>query len=139
MYCIQYFYSRNMCRRSITNRVVYRLGLYLFHFLVYLKYSANHLPKHESSLPLLQVPANRPYPEPDQCITCPPLHFLNIHPNITLPSRLGLPSGLFPSGVPTKTLHAHAHTHTHTKTYIYIYTYTYIATNVHYTFHGSKI
>ena len=28
--------------------------------------------------------------------------------------RLGLPSGLFPSGFPTKTIFTHTHTHTHT-------------------------
>ena len=32
-------------------------------------------------------------------------HFLKIHINIILPSSLGLPSGLFPSGFPTKTLY----------------------------------
>ena len=34
----------------------------------------------------------------------PTSHLLKIHPNIIHPSRLGLPSGLFPSGFPTKTL-----------------------------------
>ena len=59
---------------------------------------------------------------------------------------LGLPSGLFPSGFPTKTLYVplsspirarcpayihtyiHTYTHTHTYIYIYIYTHTYIST-----------
>jgi len=33
-------------------------------------------------------------------------HFLKIHHNIILPLHLGLPSGLFPSAFPTKTLYA---------------------------------
>ena len=32
-------------------------------------------------------------------------HFLKIHLNIIFPSGLGLPSGLFPSGFPTKTVY----------------------------------
>ena len=32
-------------------------------------------------------------------------HLLEIHPNISTHLRLGLPSGLFPSGFPTKTLY----------------------------------
>ena len=35
----------------------------------------------------------------------PTTHFLNIHIIIILPSILGLPSGLFSSGFPTKILH----------------------------------
>ena len=34
-----------------------------------------------------------------------PTHFLKTHLNIILPLPLGLPSGLFPSGFPTKTLY----------------------------------
>ena len=34
----------------------------------------------------------------------PTSHLLEIHPNIIHPSSLGLPSGLLPSGFPTKTL-----------------------------------
>jgi hypothetical protein len=36
----------------------------------------------------------------------PPSHFLKIHFNIIPHIHLGLPSGLFPSGLPTKTLYA---------------------------------
>ena len=41
-------------------------------------------------------------PEP---VHTPTSHFLKIHVNIILHPRLGLPSGLFPSGFPTKTLY----------------------------------
>jgi hypothetical protein len=37
----------------------------------------------------------------------PTSHFLKIYLNITLPSTLGLPSGFFPSGFPTKFLYTH--------------------------------
>ena len=39
----------------------------------------------ECSLPRLQEPATRPYPEPDQSSPCFPSHFLTIHLNIILP------------------------------------------------------
>ena len=42
--------------------------------------------------------------QPNQ-VHIPTSHLLEIHPNIIHPLRLGLPSGLFPSGFPTKTLH----------------------------------
>ena len=59
----------------------------------------------EGSLPHSQVPPTCPYPEP---------HRSSPYPHIPLPEdililsshlRLGLPSGLFPSDIPTKTLY----------------------------------
>ena len=55
----------------------------------------------EGSLPHSQVPATCPRPEPARSSPYP--HFLKIHLNIILPSCMGLPGGLFPSGFPTKT------------------------------------
>ena len=60
----------------------------------------------ESSLPRLQVPATCPYPEPDQSSPCLPHH--NSWRSILIlfsHLRLGLPSGLFPPSIPTKTLY----------------------------------
>ena len=57
----------------------------------------------EGSLPHSQVTATCPYPEPD--LSCPYSHFLKIHFNFIPHLHLGLPSGLFPSGFPTKTLY----------------------------------
>ena len=61
--------------------------------------------EHEGSLPHSQVPTTCPYPEPHQSSPCSPPHFLKIH--LILSSHLcqGLPSDLFPSGCPTKTLY----------------------------------
>ena len=38
-------------------------------------------------------------------VHCSPSHFLKIHLNIILTAMPGFPSGLFPSGFPTKILH----------------------------------
>jgi hypothetical protein len=52
----------------------------------------------EGSLPCPQEPSTGPYPEPDQSGP--------YHSNIMHHLRLGLPSGLFPSGLPTNILYA---------------------------------
>jgi hypothetical protein len=57
------------------------------------------------SLPHSQVPASCPYPEPAQSSPYPTSYCLKIHVNISSHLRLGLPSGLFPSGFPTKSLY----------------------------------
>ena len=59
----------------------------------------------EGSLLHSQVPATCPYPEPDQSSTCP--HLTSWRSILILSSHrhLRLPSGLFPSGFPTQTLH----------------------------------
>ena len=60
----------------------------------------------EGSLPHSQQPATCPYPQPARSSLYPP------HPTFSRPFlissshlRLGLPSGLFPSGFPTNTLY----------------------------------
>ena len=61
----------------------------------------------EGSLPHSLEPATCPYPEPDKSSPCPPpSHFLNIHLNISSHLSPCLPSGLLPSGFPTKTQYA---------------------------------
>jgi hypothetical protein len=60
----------------------------------------------EDSSPHSQVPATCPYPEPEQSSPCLPfpLHEgrFQYYPSRL---RLSLPTGLFPSGFPTKTLY----------------------------------
>ena len=59
----------------------------------------------EGSLPHSQQPTTCPYPGPDRSSPYPP--FLYIHFNIILPSTPRFPSGIFPSGNPTKSPYAH--------------------------------
>jgi len=58
----------------------------------------------EGSSPLSQEPATAPYPEPDKASQRPPSYFLNIILILSSHLRLGLPSGVLPSGSATKTL-----------------------------------
>ena len=62
------------------------------------------------SLPYLQVPVTCPYPSQIDLVHALTLHFLQIHLTIIFPSKPGsskwsLKIGLFPSGLPTKTLY----------------------------------
>ena len=66
----------------------------------------------EGSLPHSQVPATSPYHEPARSSPVQSIQFIHPHPTswrsiLILSSHLclGLPSGLFPPGFPTKTLY----------------------------------
>jgi len=61
----------------------------------------------EGSLLHLQESTTCPYPKPDQSSPCTPLsHFRKSILILSSHRWLGLPSGLFPSGFPTKILYA---------------------------------
>jgi len=65
-----------------------------------------HFMEPEGSLPQSQRPATCPYPGPARSSPCPPIsHFLKSILILFFYLRWGLPSGLFPSGFPTKTLY----------------------------------
>jgi hypothetical protein len=59
----------------------------------------------EVSLPHLQVPATCLYPKPAHPVHTPTSDLLKIHLNIILHLCLGLPSGIFPAGLPIKSLY----------------------------------
>jgi hypothetical protein len=61
----------------------------------------------EGSLPQSQVLATCPYNEPDS--QSPTSNVLKIHLILSSHLDLGFPSGLIPSGFPTKTLHMPLH------------------------------
>jgi hypothetical protein len=63
-----------------------------------------HFMETGSSLPCSQEPVNRPHPEPDQPSPRHSPHLVSGRTVFILPShlRLGLPSGLLPSGLQTK-------------------------------------
>jgi len=58
------------------------------------------------SLPHSQAPATRTYSETDQSSPFPPPYLLKITLILSTNQRVGLPSGVFPSGLPTKFLYA---------------------------------
>jgi len=100
-----------MWRFPPQNRISYRCGYYLDPYLlspwsrvILGKLTGLQLvTKFPDSLEHSQVPATCPYPEPAQ--SSPYLHIpLPQDPSHILHLCLGLPSGLFPSDFPTKTL-----------------------------------
>jgi hypothetical protein len=65
--------------------------------------TSQHFMEPENSSPCSQEPSTNPYPEPDRSIPCHPILSILI---VSTHLRLGLPSGLFPSGFPTSILYA---------------------------------
>ena len=54
------------------------------------------------------MPIMGPYPEPDKSSQWTPSYFCKIYFNTSSQLLLGLPSGPFPSGFPTKTLYLYS-------------------------------
>jgi hypothetical protein len=69
--------------------------------------TSQHFIEPEGSLPCSQQPSTGPYPESDQSSPIPP-HPMSLRSILILSThlRLGLPSGLLPSGFPTNILYA---------------------------------
>jgi hypothetical protein len=67
--------------------------------------TSQHFMEPEGSLPCSQELSTGPYPESDRSSPNHPI-LSKIHFNIATHLRLGLPSGLFPSGFPTNILYA---------------------------------
>jgi hypothetical protein len=65
-----------------------------------------HFMEPEGSLPCSQETSTGPYPEPDQSNSYHPMLFQRPILILSTHLRLGLPSGLFPSGILTNILHA---------------------------------
>jgi len=57
-------------------------------------------------LPLSQEHSTCPYPQPDQCNSCPKPIFYSSSLILSSHSCIGLPSCFFPSGFPSNILHA---------------------------------
>ena len=109
-----YHNTLNTAHKKVTNFITltYLLLTYLITPRSSLSWEANwfsarqEIPPHfmepNSSLPHSQVPTTCPYPEPDRY----PQHRMFWRSNLILSSHpcMGLPSGLFPSGFPTKIL-----------------------------------